>query len=112
MFRGTGRVRGRQTIVDKSNSGLEFLRYGRVVLEGGELGVATGEEDVAFLCLNGRGEIRTGGRSYELGKYDLDIGLSGCSNRIWFVYVVPGAGYTLWPYDGRERQKGSARCHV
>ncbi len=70
LFRGTGGVEGRSRIIDQSNSGLEFLRYGRVVLHGGELPIATHDEETVFLCLNGKGEITTGGRLYTLGKYD------------------------------------------
>lgn len=70
LFRGTNRVEGRKRIIDQNNSGLQFLRYGRVVLNGGEIGVATEGEEIAYMCLNGQGEIRTGGQSYTLGKYD------------------------------------------
>lgn len=70
LFRGTNRVQGRKRIIDQTNSGLQFLRYGRILLNGGDLVVATQDEEVAFLCLKGQGEIKTGGRSYTLGKYD------------------------------------------
>ncbi len=70
LFRGTGRAEGRRRIVDQNNSGLELLRYGRITLKDGSLPVATGEEEVVLLCLNGEGQVRTGGASYALGKYD------------------------------------------
>lgn len=70
LFRGTDKVQGRKGIIDQTNSGLEFLRYGRIVLDGGDLTVATEGDEVAFLCLNGEGEIKTGGQVYTLGKYD------------------------------------------
>ncbi len=70
LFRGTGKVEGRNRIIGRSNSGLEFLRYGRIVLGSDELRMATEDEEVALLCLNGGGEVRTGGISYRLGKYD------------------------------------------
>jgi 5-deoxy-glucuronate isomerase len=70
LFRGTNMVRGRRRIIDDTNSGLQFLRYGRIVLESESLEVATHGEEIAFVCLNGHGEIEVQGESYELGKYD------------------------------------------
>ncbi len=70
LFRETNRVQGRKRIIDQSNSGLEFLRYGRIVLEGNSVPLATNDEEIVLLCLNGEGEIETGGTSYSLGKYD------------------------------------------
>jgi len=70
LFRGTGKVLGRKRIIDQTNSGLEFLRYGRIVLNDGDIPVTTHDEETVFLCLNGEGEVRTDGISYRLGKYD------------------------------------------
>jgi len=70
LFRGTHRVQGRKRIIDDKNTGLEFLRYGRIVLEDDGLVVPTEGEEMVLLCLNGGGEIKTGGQSYTLGKYD------------------------------------------
>lgn len=70
LFRGTNRVQGRKRIIDQTNSGLEFLRYGRVVLNGDELSVDTQGEEMAYICLNGKGQIQAGGQSYTLGQYD------------------------------------------
>jgi 5-deoxy-D-glucuronate isomerase len=70
LYRGTDKIEGRGSIVDRSNSGLEFLRLGRIVLQGGRVPVATRDEEVVLFCLNGEGEILVGGDSYRLGKYD------------------------------------------
>ena len=70
LFRGTDRVRGRCRIVDDATSGLKFLRFGRIVLQGDSLSFATGTEETVLLCLKGKGEVRVAGSSYGLGKYD------------------------------------------
>lgn len=70
LFRDTGRSRGRTRVVDRSNSGLEFLRYGRIVLEGDRITLSTGDEEIVLLCLNGSGDVRSGGAGHTLGKYD------------------------------------------
>src|SRR5690242_10900032 len=41
LFRGTGGAPGRRRVIDQSNSGLEYLRYGRIVLDGDSASVAT-----------------------------------------------------------------------
>ena len=42
MFRGTHRVKGRKRIIDQTNSGLDFLRYGRTVIDGEAVEADTG----------------------------------------------------------------------
>lgn len=72
LFRGTHRVQGRKRIIHEYNTGLEFLRYGRIVLGagGGAVEVESGEEELGFVCLAGAGTIRTDGQAFQLGKYD------------------------------------------
>ncbi len=72
LFRATQRVRGRRRIIDQRTSGLEFLRYGRIVLGpgGGKEALATGDEEVGFVCLGGAGTIEAGGEAFRLEKYD------------------------------------------
>ncbi len=70
LFRGTDKVDGRRRLIDSSNSGLEYLRYGRIVLRDGGIPLATRDEEVVLLCLNGQGEVSTGGISHFLSKYD------------------------------------------
>lgn len=72
LFRGTHRLEGRKRIIHQYNTGLEFLRYGRIVLGpgGGAVEVASEDEELGFVCLAGQGTIRTDGQLFELGKYD------------------------------------------
>lgn len=70
LFRRTHEVKGRKRIIDQTNSGLDFLRYGRIVLDGEAIEVDTGGEEIAFLCAGGGGEIRVGGETHTLGRYD------------------------------------------
>jgi len=73
LFRGTQRVQGRQRIIHQFNTGLEFLRYGRIVFSeaGGNVGIDTEEEEMGLICLNGSGTIEAAGQSYPLKKYDV-----------------------------------------
>lgn len=70
LFRGTNDGKGRRRIIDQTNSGLQYLRYGRILLEDGKLGLATEGEEVVLLCLNGEGVVEIAGQSYRLGRYD------------------------------------------
>jgi len=72
LFRGTQRIQGRRRIIHQYNTGLEFLRYGRIVLGegGGKIDVDSQDEEIGFICLNGSGRIRVGRKSYSLTKYD------------------------------------------
>lgn len=70
LFQGTDKIQGRKTFVDGSNTGLEFLRYTRIVMDGGDMKVPTGGDEVGFVCLNGSGSIQVDGQGYSLGKYD------------------------------------------
>src|SRR5512136_2696708 len=72
LFRGTQRVQGRKRIIHQHNSGLEYLRYGRIVLGqgGGAVDVESLDEELGLVCLGGKGSIRVDGQSFSLGKYD------------------------------------------
>ena len=72
LFRGTHQVQGRRRIIHQYNTGLEFLRYGRIVFgkEGGNIDVDSKDEEIAFVCLNGNGTIQVDGKTHPLGKYD------------------------------------------
>ena len=72
LFRGTQRVQGRKRIIHQYNTGLEFLRYGRIILEkgGSAIDVSSQDEEIGFLCLNGNGMIQVDGKVYNLNKYD------------------------------------------
>ena len=72
LFRGTQRVQGRRRIIHQYNTGLELLRYGRIVLEkgGSIIDVNSQDEEIGFVCLNGNGTIQVDGKTYALSKYD------------------------------------------
>ena len=72
LFRKTNRVEGRRRIIHQYNTGLEFLRYGRIVLgeEGGSIHVDSQDEEIGFICLNGSGTIQVDEKTYHLNKYD------------------------------------------
>lgn len=72
LFRGTQRIQGRKRIIHQYNTGLEFLRYGRIVFgqEGGHVEVDSQEEEVGFICLGGNGIIQVNQQKYALEKFD------------------------------------------
>ena len=72
LFRQTHQVSGRKRIIDSSNSGLQFLKYSRIVLRGGEepILIETGKDEVGHICLQGEGEIEAGAQRFRLKKYD------------------------------------------
>lgn len=72
LFRGTHRVRGRRRIIHQYNTGLELLRYGRIVMGkgGGSLDLDSQDEEIGLVCLRGNGTIEAEGGTYSLGKYD------------------------------------------
>jgi len=72
LFRQTHQVKGRKRLIDPSNTGLRFLRYGRIVLSRGEspISLETAGEEIGLICLNGEGEIETSGQRFSMKKYD------------------------------------------
>ncbi len=72
LFRKTHQVRGRKRLIDSSNSGLQFLKYGRIVLREGEnpISLETGSDEVGLICLEGEGEIEVGREHFNMKKYD------------------------------------------
>ncbi len=72
LFRKTHQVSGRKRLIDSSNSGLQFLKYGRIVLREGEnpISMETGRDEVGLICLGGEGEIEVGGQHFSMKKYD------------------------------------------
>ena len=72
LFRQTHQVKGRKGVIDQSNSGLKFLRYGRIVLPGGKPPIAldTNEEEIGLICLRGEGKVEVNGQSFGMKKYD------------------------------------------
>jgi len=72
LFRQTDQVRGRRCWIDSSNTKLQVLRYGRIVLEGKEalVSLETGGEEIGLICLRGEGRIEVGGQPFGMRKYD------------------------------------------
>jgi 5-deoxy-glucuronate isomerase len=72
LFRETHQVKGRKRLIDPSNTGLTFLRYGRIVLAGGDAPISfdTQEDEVGLICLRGEGKVEVGGQSFGMKKYD------------------------------------------
>ena len=72
LFRKTHQVSGRKRLIDSSNSGLQFLKYGRIVLREGEnpISIKTGSDEVGLICLAGEGEIEVSGQHFNMKKYD------------------------------------------
>ena len=72
LFRGTHRIQGRKRVIHQYNTGLEYLRYGRIVFGsgGGKVEVESQDEELGFVCLTGAGNITADGQTFTLGKYD------------------------------------------
>lgn len=72
LFRQTHQVKGRKRLIDQSNTGLKFLRYGRIVHSGGEppLAIDTQEYEIGLICLRGEGKVEINSQSFGMKKYD------------------------------------------
>ncbi len=72
LFRGTQQVQGRKRIIHQYNSGLEYLRYGRIVFGsgGGQVAIESQDEELGFVCLGGTGTIAVDGQEFRFEKYD------------------------------------------
>ena len=72
LFRKTHQVKGRKRLIDESNTGLKFLRYGRIVLSEGEppISINTNGEEIGLICLRGEGSIEVNGQHFGMNKYD------------------------------------------
>ena len=72
LFRKTHRVKGRKRLIDQSNTGLKFLRYGRIIITGGRPPIAfdTKEEEIGLICLEGEGKVEVNGENFGMKKYD------------------------------------------
>src|SRR5574342_401603 len=72
LFRGTQRVQGRKRVIHQYNTGLEYLRYGRIVFwrGGGKVELESQDEELGFVCLSGTSSIATDGQAFTVGRYD------------------------------------------
>ncbi len=72
LVQKTHQVKGRKRLIDSSNTGLKFLKYGRIVLQEGKkpISLNTGDEEFGLICLRGEGEIEVSGQRFGMKKYD------------------------------------------
>jgi 5-deoxy-glucuronate isomerase len=72
LFQRTHLGSGRKRLIDSSNTGLQFLKYGRILLREGEnpISMETGGDEVGLICLKGEGEVEAGGQRFSMKKYD------------------------------------------
>jgi 5-deoxy-glucuronate isomerase len=72
IVRDTASKKGRTHAVMPGTTASRYLRYGRIILGGGDapLQFASGEHEIGLVCLNGSGVISVDGQSHTLGRYD------------------------------------------
>lgn len=72
VFRGTNRHKGRRVAVTPENSTMKHLAYGRIILDEEEprAEFSTGAREVGLICLSGECEVRAGGETHALARYD------------------------------------------
>jgi 5-deoxy-glucuronate isomerase len=72
VVRNTAAVKGRTLSVAPGRTAMQFLHYGRIILDAGNkpLTYNNGEFETAFICLKGAAVVRTGGKELPLGIYD------------------------------------------
>lgn len=72
IFRKTNAHTGRHLAVTPQNSTMRHLSYGRIVLNPAQSGVAFANEnrETGLICLSGQADVKTGGNTYELGRFD------------------------------------------
>ncbi|HEX8282786.1 MAG TPA: 5-deoxy-glucuronate isomerase [Pyrinomonadaceae bacterium] len=68
----THKGKGRRTAVAPGETPMRNLHYGRITLDAGDeaLSFETGTHETALVCLKGEAEIKAGGESVTLGRYD------------------------------------------
>lgn len=72
VFRKTNTHTGRRISVSPSNSTMQHLAYGRIILSDADPSVSfnTGDRETGLICLNGEAEVTVDGSTIEIGKYD------------------------------------------
>ena len=89
--------------VDPQKAEWKYISFKVVNLRPGEkLEAETGEEEVVFVPLVGRGTLAFGGKSYELNRKDL------FRDRPDIAYLPPRTSYTLKAIDALEIALGGA----
>lgn len=72
VFRRTNTHKGRHITVTPDNSATAHLSYGRIMLDAGTPAVqfASGVDEVGLVCFSGSAEVRVGGETFRMGRYD------------------------------------------
>ena len=88
VVRDTAAKKGRTRTVSPGITSAKHLHYGRIILDAGDAPVSfeTGGHETGLIVLSGEATITTGGKAYEMGRYD-----SLYTPRDTGVEVRPGA---------------------
>ena len=91
IVRNTASGKGRTIAVEPGKTAARYLRYGRIILYAGDASLRFGTDDreTSLICLNGSAQVKTEGKTCDLGRYDaiyvprdasieLTAGASGC----------------------------------
>jgi 5-deoxy-glucuronate isomerase len=72
IVRDTARTKGRTMQVEPGRTAARYLHYGRIILSADDSPVRfeTRDRETALIGLKGSATVQTGGRSYDLGRYD------------------------------------------
>jgi 5-deoxy-glucuronate isomerase len=72
VFRSTNAKMGRHISVTPQNSTMRHLAYGRIRLDSTtpSISFANGDRETGLILLSGKATVRTGGKQFELGRYD------------------------------------------
>jgi 5-deoxy-glucuronate isomerase len=72
VVKGTHRNKGRSITVEPGKTASRNLFYGRIILEVGDAPIAfeNGDHETGLICLNGAGNVTTGGQTFAMGQYD------------------------------------------
>jgi len=72
VFRKTNRHQGRHVSVTPDNSTNKHLSYGRIMLDASAPAVSfdNGNQETGLICLSGQATVKTGGKTFDMGRYD------------------------------------------
>ena len=89
IIRNTGAAHGRTLAIEPGKTAVKHLRYGRIVLDGGDapLEIATGGLETGLIALAGEAAVHVDGVEYQMRPYD-----SLYVPRDTAVRVAPGTG--------------------
>lgn len=72
VVRDTASKKGRTRTLSPEKTSAKHLHYGRIILDAGDapLSIDTGVHETGFIVLGGSATITTGGKTFEMGRYD------------------------------------------